>query len=87
MGAMTKTRDGKLGKATDGRPRLQSKSNKVGGYFGKKTGGSAASHGADSKPRDGRLRPGPNFKPLQGKDNKVHQPGVAGSKAGASLFG
>lgn len=87
MGAMTRTRDGKMGRATDGRPRLQSKSNKVGGYFGKKTHGSANTSANDSKPRDGRLRAGPNYKSLQGKDNKVSQSGAAGGKAGTSLFG
>jgi hypothetical protein len=88
MGAMTRTRDGKLSSATDSKARMQSKSNKVGGtHYGRKTHGTANTSANDSKPRDGRLRSGPNYKSLQGKDNKVHQPGTAGSKPGTSLFG
>lgn len=84
--AMSRARDGKLSKAPDGKTTYQGpkKSNKVGGYFGKKTGSGATGDAGGSKPRDGRLRPAPGYKELQGKSNKV-QSGVS-SRTGASLF-
>lgn len=80
-----KARDGKIHKAPDGKSGLQGKSNKVGGYFGKKTGGTATGAPGGEKPRDGKLRPAPGYKALQGKDNKVRQSGVPG-RQGSSLF-
>lgn len=86
--AMSRERDGKMSKAPDGKTTYQGpkKSNKVGGYFGKKTmGGQGTGDAGGSKPRDGRLRPAPGYKELQGKSNKVSS-GIP-SRTGANLFG